>query len=103
MVYCCAAAGIAVRRHKSRVRMGPVISQKAACLKGCERPLPHTRRTVPDQKIPVARAETLIKFSVAPQNRFFPSGITNTCSFRIRPGVIRLEDLRPKLGGFRER
>src|SRR5215468_9228638 len=65
MVYCCAAAGIAVRRQKSRVRMGPVISQKAACLKGtCERPRRVQEEHLPDQKIPAAGADTLLKLSV---------------------------------------
>src|SRR5262245_28552060 len=51
IVYCCAETGIAVRRQKRRVRMGPVISQKAACLKGtCERRLPRTTEDLPDQE-----------------------------------------------------
>ena len=51
IVYCCAEAGIAVKRQKRRVRMGAVISQKTACLKGtCEHRLPRTREDSPDQE-----------------------------------------------------
>src|SRR5262245_15380376 len=82
IVYCCAEAGIAVRRQKRRVRMGPVISQKAACLKGtCERRPPRTREDLPDQE---TRSPGLNLYQVVrsfPEPRFL-SGI-NTCSFTV--------------------